>query len=128
MGKPAAAADFIRPRGGGAGICSDIRSYQAEAERLRSFEFWHWPVKFISPIDLAKAGFYFKGYGDSVRCAFCGIVLCRWERGDVPLAEHAKHNPKCIFLLDPKYNPNLLHEFSATTHSAKRTGAGAVER
>lgn len=41
-----------------------------EAKRLRTFI--NWPNTRIHPKDLAKAGFYYTGVQDCVRCIFCG--------------------------------------------------------
>ncbi|XP_052244262.1 baculoviral IAP repeat-containing protein 7-A-like [Dreissena polymorpha] len=49
-------------------------------------------------LELATAGFYYFGYADCVRCFFCGIVLRRWEPGDVAWAEHVRWNPSCTFV------------------------------
>lgn len=34
-----------------------------------------------------------------VQCAFCTGIICRWEEGDIPEAEHRRHFPACPFLL-----------------------------
>ena len=43
--------------------------FRSEADRLASFA--NWTVSFISPADLAKAGFYSLNNLDSCKCAFC---------------------------------------------------------
>ncbi|XP_050413935.1 baculoviral IAP repeat-containing protein 3 [Patella vulgata] len=52
----------------------------------------------ISSLALAKAGFYYTGPGDMVRCFFCGIELTDWERYDIPVGEHYRWSPRCLFL------------------------------
>ncbi|KAK6177374.1 hypothetical protein SNE40_015487 [Patella caerulea] len=47
---------------------------------------------------LAKAGFYYQGPGDIVHCFCCHIELKNWERHDIPLGEHYKWSPDCLFL------------------------------
>ncbi|KAK3097746.1 hypothetical protein FSP39_012736 [Pinctada imbricata] len=47
---------------------------------------------------MAIAGFYYAGYGDYVRCFFCGGGLRNWEPGDDPWVEHARWFPKCAFV------------------------------
>jgi len=42
-----------------------------EAVRLRTFGD-KWPLPFLHPSRLAKAGFVYLGRGDCVRCVFCG--------------------------------------------------------
>ena len=41
-------------------------------ESCRLASFTHWTKPFISPADLAKAGFFYLNRRDSCRCAFCG--------------------------------------------------------
>nr|XP_022903769.1 death-associated inhibitor of apoptosis 1 [Onthophagus taurus] len=65
-------------------------------QRLNTFE--GWSVSFIGKETLAEDGFYYFGEGDKVRCAFCGVEIGRWERGDVPNAEHRRWNPNCPLL------------------------------
>ena len=49
----------------------------------------------VSPVDLVKAGLFYCGPGDRVKCAFCGGILYNWITGDIPLKEHLKHFPFC---------------------------------
>jgi len=42
------------------------------------------------------------GYGDYVRCFFCGGGLRNWEPGDDPWVEHARWFPRCIFVKQNK--------------------------
>ncbi|XP_044151845.1 baculoviral IAP repeat-containing protein 7 isoform X1 [Bufo gargarizans] len=73
-------------------------SMRCEASRLRTFTMWPGPST-MSPRDLAKAGFYYLGPGDRVRCFCCGGVLRCWEPGDHPQGEHRKFFPSCPFML-----------------------------
>lgn len=86
--------------------------YHSEHKRVKTFA--SWPVKFISHKDMAAAGFYYiyppghkydicdchLSYNDTVRCAFCGIMLEKWEKGDDPITEHQKWAPLCPFIRD----------------------------
>jgi len=64
-----------------------------ESFRLNSFNegLRPWPLSFITPSQLAKAGWYYLGQSDKVRCAFCGGVICDWLPGDTALEEHRFH-------------------------------------
>ena len=42
---------------------------------------------------IAKAGFYYQGIGDKVKCWYCNGGLQHWERDDDPWTEHAKWFP-----------------------------------
>ncbi|OWF42757.1 inhibitor of apoptosis [Mizuhopecten yessoensis] len=48
-----------------------------------------------TPLQMARAGFFYAGYGDYVRCFFCGGGLRNWEAGDDPWVEHARWFPRC---------------------------------
>lgn len=70
----------------------------SEEARLASFHSWpsYSPVK---PLDLARAGLYYKGINDQVECFCCGGKLKNWEPGDRPWTEHKTHFPRCLFVL-----------------------------
>ncbi|CAO1419708.1 unnamed protein product [Diamesa hyperborea] len=65
-----------------------------EQNRLATFRN-RWPLSFISPNLLAKAGFYYLNVDDQVKCAYCGGIIGQWEMGDDPLNEHKKFFPDC---------------------------------
>ncbi|KAH6632335.1 hypothetical protein F5144DRAFT_533770 [Chaetomium tenue] len=57
-----------------------------------------WPHKTLSPLALAKAGFFFQPHPkspDNVVCFLCEKSLDGWEESDNPLEEHLKHSPTC---------------------------------
>lgn len=62
--------------------------------RLQTFNS-NWPLDFISPEQLAQAGFYYLNIADQVKCAFCGGIIGQWEVNDQPLLEHRKFFPDC---------------------------------
>ncbi|XP_069133442.1 baculoviral IAP repeat-containing protein 2-like isoform X2 [Argopecten irradians] len=55
-----------------------------------------------TPIQMAKAGFFYAGYGDYVRCFYCGGCLRNWEPGDDPWVEHARWFPRCVYVKQNK--------------------------
>ncbi|GAB0087885.1 Death-associated inhibitor of apoptosis 2 [Sergentomyia squamirostris] len=67
--------------------------WKNEEVRLRSFA--KWPVPFVSPITLAKAGFYFFNLEDRVKCAWCQGVVGQWEPDDDPFIVHERFFPTC---------------------------------
>lgn len=73
------------------------RALRSEALRLATFQ--GWPLQFLHPRDLSAAGFFYRGLGDQVQCAFCSIQISQWEMGDNPMTEHRKHAPNCAFVL-----------------------------
>jgi len=70
--------------------------FRSEATRLASFE--NWSVPFISPADLAKAGFFFLNEHDNCKCAFCHNCVGEWVEGDDPMTEHSNLFPMCSFV------------------------------
>ncbi|KAL5018675.1 hypothetical protein ScPMuIL_004397 [Solemya velum] len=83
------------------GICSQrpkYPRYAVLAVRISSFE--NWPVyRAITPQSLALAGLFYIGFGDNVKCFFCGGGLRNWEPQDIPWVEHARWYPRCAFLV-----------------------------
>ncbi|XP_041343123.1 inhibitor of apoptosis protein-like [Pyrgilauda ruficollis] len=94
-------------------------SMRTEDARLRTFQ--SWPLTFLSPTDLAKAGLYYLGTADKVACFTCGGQLCNWEPKDNAVSEHRRHYPNCRFV------ENLIREqqsfnvsnVSMQTHEAR---------
>ncbi|XP_061217271.1 baculoviral IAP repeat-containing protein 7 [Neopsephotus bourkii] len=73
------------------------RSMRNEARRLGTFR--QWPsTSPVSAQDLAKAGFFYVGPRDEVRCFCCSGILKDWAPGDCPMAEHRKFFPSCKFV------------------------------
>lgn len=61
--------------------------------RLQTYS--NWPLDYISPNQLASAGFYYLNIADQVKCAYCGGIIGEWEQNDQPLLEHRKFFPDC---------------------------------
>ena len=71
--------------------------------RLATFRTWPPGLK-QRPEQMAKAGFFYEGVSDQVKCFSCDGGLGSWEEGDSPEEEHAKWFPGCTFL-QLTYNP-----------------------
>ncbi|NXM92116.1 BIR7B protein, partial [Oenanthe oenanthe] len=69
-----------------------------EEMRLSTFESWPQNSS-MHPEQLARAGFFYTGQGDVVRCFYCDGGVRSWSFGDDPWREHAKWYPECEFLL-----------------------------
>ncbi|XP_068181619.1 E3 ubiquitin-protein ligase XIAP isoform X2 [Antennarius striatus] len=52
----------------------------------------------VSAERLARAGFYFTGHADQVRCFCCKKTVENWCRGDAPVERHKEVSPSCKFL------------------------------
>lgn len=79
------------------------RMYQLmkkESNRLKTFQMNPpWPKDYVDIKKLAKAGFFYAFKGDNVHCAFCRGQVCRWDREDDPMSEHARHFTTCPFIM-----------------------------
>ncbi|CAC5394460.1 XIAP [Mytilus coruscus] len=75
--------------------------FQSISSRLRSFEKWRFSHK-QTPQSLSSAGYFYTGENDIVRCFCCDLGLAEWDPKDDPWKEHARHNPKCWFLINEK--------------------------
>jgi len=78
----------------------DMSSYE---NRLKTFA-GVWILKFITPTQLAKAGFYYIGPQDRVRCTFCSLEIDFWQHGEDPFGEHKRRSPHCAFFNDSSGN------------------------
>ncbi|KAK5887503.1 hypothetical protein CesoFtcFv8_016102 [Champsocephalus esox] len=84
---------------------------QLSDERLLTFV--NWPSRIpVRPDQLAKAGFYYVGRNDDVKCFCCDGGLRCWESGDDPWVEHAKWFPRCEYLLQEK-GQEFVHQIQA---------------
>ncbi|XP_010874146.1 baculoviral IAP repeat-containing protein 7 isoform X2 [Esox lucius] len=76
---------------------------EMELEETRLNTFHNWPTgAAVQPDVLARAGFFYTGHGDNVKCFFCDGGLRNWEPGDDPWQEHAKWFPRCDFLVQTR--------------------------
>uniref|UniRef100_T1GWH2 Uncharacterized protein n=1 Tax=Megaselia scalaris TaxID=36166 RepID=T1GWH2_MEGSC len=84
-----------------------------EQHRLESFT-TNWPFNNSDSCNvqnMAEAGFYFCGNdreNDTAACFVCGKVLDGWESTDVPIDEHRKHAPQCLFVKLGKTEKDFL--------------------
>ncbi|KAI4877908.1 hypothetical protein NFI96_017404 [Prochilodus magdalenae] len=96
--------------GGGLANVSNPAMQQCD-ERLLTFV--NWPPRIpVRPDQLAKAGFYYVGRNDDVKCFCCDGGLRCWESGDDPWVEHAKWFPRCEYLLQEK-GQEFVHQIQA---------------
>ncbi|XP_001499925.1 baculoviral IAP repeat-containing protein 3 [Equus przewalskii] len=90
-------------------------------EKARLLTFQMWPLTFLSPTDLAKAGFYYIGPGDRVACFACGGKLSNWEPKDDAMSEHLRHFPNCPFVENQFEDTSryTVSNLSMQTHAAR---------
>ncbi|XP_055704560.1 death-associated inhibitor of apoptosis 1-like isoform X2 [Phlebotomus papatasi] len=103
-------------------IMSNIEDLHREENRLLTFD--NWNVEFIDKRQLAMLGFYFLGYQDVVKCAFCRVEIGRWEPSDEVFTEHYRWSTNCPLLrrrptanvpLDPEALNRVLPSVSYDT-------------
>ncbi|RUS74063.1 hypothetical protein EGW08_018170 [Elysia chlorotica] len=94
--------------------------YSSLKKRLESFN-CVLPHTFVhSVFELAKGGFFYAGYGDCVRCFYCGVGLKRWAAQDDIYVEHERLRPHCHFLI-------LQLRAMGATRQAGRAAAGQLD-
>ncbi|XP_013393767.1 baculoviral IAP repeat-containing protein 3-like [Lingula anatina] len=71
--------------------------YAIAQARVQTFANWP-PSRIPRPEALARAGFFYAGFGDNVKCFFCDGGLRNWESQDDPWVEHARWFPRCDFV------------------------------
>ncbi|XP_078509152.1 baculoviral IAP repeat-containing protein 7-like [Lissotriton helveticus] len=67
-------------------------------EWKREYSFSGWPKDKVLPSELARAGFYYVGYDDLVRCFYCSTGISNWKGHHDPWKRHAQSFPRCAFL------------------------------
>ncbi|XP_060241609.1 baculoviral IAP repeat-containing protein 1b-like isoform X2 [Meriones unguiculatus] len=78
-------------------------------EEVRKDTFKDWPHESPVAVEaLIKAGLFYTGIKDLVRCFSCGGCMEKWEEGDDPLADHTKFFPNCVFLQNLKSSAEVI--------------------
>ncbi|CAC5382816.1 XIAP [Mytilus coruscus] len=83
------------------GFVFKYESYSSYEVRLKTFDKWKFGEK-QNPRNLSESGYFYTGEGDIVRCFCCDLGLAEWDESDDPWTEHARHSPRCWFLLRTK--------------------------
>ncbi|XP_070174262.1 baculoviral IAP repeat-containing protein 3-like [Littorina saxatilis] len=78
--------------------------YEEESIRTGTFENWPKLEAKLEADDLSKAGFFFTGCADKVKCYCCGVGLYKWCQGACPWEQHALHMPACPHLQSKGHN------------------------
>lgn len=77
-----------------------LKSLTLEKERVKTF--FGWPHEWLTPKQMAQAGFIYLRTRDRVQCIQCNITIENWEEGNHPKIEHKKAERavkrKCFFL------------------------------
>ncbi|NP_001090613.1 uncharacterized protein LOC100036859 [Xenopus laevis] len=92
--------------------CKITLDVSCELYRLSTFSAFPSNAQ-VSERSLAKAGFYYTGPDDKVKCFTCGLMLDNWKKGDNAFEKHKKLYPSCSFM----QNVPLVN-LGASLHSA----------
>ncbi|XP_013394130.1 baculoviral IAP repeat-containing protein 7-like [Lingula anatina] len=105
----------------------DHNEYKFEVGRLLSFKTWPSASISASPTRLAKAGLFYMGRGDEVRCYSCNVLIKDWEIRDNPFQKHSALSPNCLHILGQDENnvPITASTVDETTSSTKPISAVA---
>ncbi|XP_013418149.1 inhibitor of apoptosis protein [Lingula anatina] len=105
----------------------DHNEYKFEIGRLLSFKTWPSVASSAHPTRLARAGFYYMGRGEEVRCYSCNVVIKVWEFGDNPFKKHSALSPHCLHILGQDENnvPIIAPTDDKTTPSTQQIRAVA---
>ncbi|KAK2159126.1 hypothetical protein NP493_1745g00011 [Ridgeia piscesae] len=96
------------------------QDYSGETSRLSSFS--RWPQNSHQTAGgLARAGFFYTGIADCVKCFSCNGTLRSWEKRDDPWTEHARWFPRCNYVRTVKGEAFIRSV--QTTHSGQNNGA-----
>ncbi|XP_045197622.2 uncharacterized protein LOC123552206 isoform X2 [Mercenaria mercenaria] len=72
---------------------------QYATKTAREGSYSGWPdTASHTPQELAETGFFYAGFGDCVRCFYCGIGIRQWTKDDNPWIEHARWSRNCVFV------------------------------
>lgn len=86
-------------------------------DRIRSFKMW--PKQMAQrKKDLAKAGYYYSGYGDLVICSGCGARIRGWKPHDDVNIQHMQCSIDCIYfkkIFSSKYIGYFFDNYDSTT-------------
>ncbi|XP_036063345.1 baculoviral IAP repeat-containing protein 1b-like [Onychomys torridus] len=83
-------------------------------EELRLDTFKDWPHESPGAVEaLVRAGLFYTGKNDTVRCFSCGGCMSKWEEGDDPLEDHTKFFPNCVFLQNLKSSAEEIPAFQS---------------
>uniref|UniRef100_A0A673YHY4 RING-type E3 ubiquitin transferase n=1 Tax=Salmo trutta TaxID=8032 RepID=A0A673YHY4_SALTR len=99
---------------------------EMELEESRLTTFHNWPMgAAVQPDILARAGFFYTGHGDNVKCFYCDGGLRNWEPGDDPWQEHAKWFPRCDFLIQTRGRDYVSNIQCSSLHKGGGSGPAA---
>ena len=67
---------------------------------IRCSTFSAYPNSDVSSMSLSRAGFYYEGNGDEVKCFQCGLKWKNWRGNDNPIEIHKDNSSNCAYIND----------------------------
>ena len=93
-----------------------MKDMRKELDRLATFNHPNWPRDSpVIPSQLSRAGFYYQGNQDEVKCFSCHGRIMKWSPGDNAMDEHKSHFPDCPFIKNPAGCGNEPLGYSGTS-------------
>lgn len=74
-----------------------LNAMKEESARLQTFRNWPRDAP-VTKEELSRAGFFYTGSADMVKCAFCSGMIRNWEPGDTAMGEHRRYFSSCSFV------------------------------
>lgn len=76
----------------------DPEKMRFEVERIKTFKTWSRSCP-IRPVPLAKAGFFYVGIFDRVKCFSCEVQIWEWKKDDTAMGRHEQKNSQCEMVI-----------------------------
>ncbi|CAL1545888.1 unnamed protein product [Lymnaea stagnalis] len=77
----------------GAVVAAQSFDWSSDSKRRETFRAWQ--ISDTEKEKFVRAGFYYTGAGDRVKCFKCSGELEHWKPGDDPIKEHGEKFPNC---------------------------------
>ncbi|NXG79696.1 XIAP ligase, partial [Baryphthengus martii] len=77
----------------------------------------------VSASALARAGFFYTGEGDKVKCFSCHTTVEGWEPGDSALERHKRLSPNCTFITESAFLENNVNSLARNHQHRTENGS-----
>ena len=106
-------------------LLNNLKLYR-EIDRLLTFTKWRHRF-YPSPEDLAKQGFYYRGFSDSVQCFSCNLILTDWGKLSPNYNQYSRHNRSdCKMVLGTEQkNVRAVKQTAKVVQTAAGVGTSA---
>ncbi|XP_053130276.1 E3 ubiquitin-protein ligase XIAP isoform X2 [Hemicordylus capensis] len=99
------------------------RELAKECCRLQTFA--NFPSRCpVSSLTLARAGFFYTGEGDKVKCFSCHATVEGWQPMDTAVGRHRAVSPSCTFINDLTFSKQDIHSVLPNCQPRIENGLG----